>query len=89
MRAVITVIGKDKVGIIASLSAICQKYNINIIDITQKVLSDIFTMIMIVSIDDNKDDFKNLVDAMDKASDELELEIHVMHEDIFNSMHKI
>ena len=46
-------------------------------------------MIMIVSIDDNKDDFKNLVDAMDKASSELELEIHVMHEDIFNSMHKI
>ena len=89
MKAVITVIGKDAVGIISKVSEKCTENNVNISDITQKVLGDIFVMIMMVDISDIKEKFTDFVDQLDLLDKEMGLVIHTMHEDIFNAMHKI
>ncbi|MBO7472470.1 MULTISPECIES: ACT domain-containing protein [Ruminococcus] len=89
MRAVVTVIGKDTVGILHKVSGICAEYNVNVIEVTQSVLQDMFAMIMLVDISDIKGDFSELVDRMTALGTELGLSIHTMHEDIFNSMHSV
>ena len=89
MKAVITVTGKDKVGIIAMASAECAKYGVNIIDISQTVLNEYFAMIMMVSLEGLTVDFSRFADAMNKAGGECGVDIRVMHEDIFNTMHRI
>lgn len=89
MRAVITVVGRDTVGIIASVSAYCNEKNINILDITQSILSDFFCMIMLVDISKSTVAFTDTVDALNALGENMGLSIHTMHEDIFNSMHKI
>ena len=89
MKAVITVIVKDAVGIISKVSEKCTENNVNISDITQKVLGDIFVMIMMVDISDIKEKFTDFVDQLDLLGKEMGLVIHTMHEDIFNAMHKI
>lgn len=89
MKAVITVTGTDKVGIIAMASAECAKYGANIIDISQTVLKEYFAMIMLVELDGLKTDFGSFVKEIEKAGKESSVDIRVMHEDIFNSMHKI
>ena len=89
MKAVVTVTGKDKVGIIAMASAECAKYGANIVDISQTVLSEYFAMIMMVSIEGLTVDFAEFADAMSKAGERNGVDIRVMHEDIFNSMHRI
>lgn len=89
MRAVITVIGKDNVGILAKVSAVCTKYNANVIEVTQSVLQDMFAMIMLVDISGLNEDFAKLSDEMTALGEALKLSIHTMHEDIFNSMHTI
>ena len=89
MKAVVTVTGKDKVGIIAMASAECAKYGANIIDISQTVLSEYFAMIMMVSIEGLTVDFSAFAEAMKKAGGKCGVDIRVMHEDIFNTMHRI
>ncbi len=89
MRAVITVIGKDMVGILAKVSGICSDCNVNVIEVTQSVLQDMFAMIMLSDISDCSVPFAEFSDKMKALGDELGLSIHVMHEDIFNSMHRI
>ncbi len=89
MKAVVTVTGKDKVGIIAMTSAECSKFGVNIEDISQTILDEYFAMIMLVSIDDLKVDFKKFADEMATIGKENGVDIRVMHEDIFNSMHRI
>ena len=89
MKAVVTVTGKDKVGIIAMASAECAKYGANIIDISQTVLNEYFAMIMMVSIEGLSVDFSTFSEAMSKAGGENGVDIRVMHEDIFNTMHRI
>lgn len=89
MKAVITVTGKDSVGIIAAVATECAQYGANIIDISQSVLSDYFAMIMLADIDALTLPFADFVDKMDEAGREKGLDVHVMHEDIFNSMHHI
>ena len=89
MKAVVTVIGKDKVGIIAMASAECAKYGANIVDISQTVLNEYFAMIMMVSIEGLTVDFVEFSDAMSKAGERNGVDIRVMHEDIFNTMHRI
>ncbi|MBE6689331.1 MAG: ACT domain-containing protein [Ruminococcaceae bacterium] len=89
MQAVISVTGKDSVGIIAKVSQKCFENNVNIIDISQSVLKDYFAMIMLVEIDAMKVAFTDFVDMMNNIGKENNLSIHTMHEDIFNSMHKI
>ncbi len=89
MKAVITVTGKDAVGIIAKVSAECAKYDANIVDISQSVLSEYFAMIMLADIDSLKIPFSDFVDALSSIGRDKGLDIHVMHEDIFNTMHSI
>jgi len=89
MKAVITVIGKDTTGIIAKVSQECYKLNVNILDITQKVLDDTFAMIMMVDTKNMTGEYTVLVDNMNNLAKETGLVIHTMHEDIFNSMHRI
>ena len=89
MKAVITVTGKDKVGIIAMASTECAKYGANIIDISQTVLNEYFAMTMLVSLDGLTVDFADFADTLSKAGREVGVDIRVMHEDIFNTMHKI
>ncbi len=90
MNAVISVIGKDRVGIIARLSNICADNNVNINDITQKVRHETFTMIMWVRMDEKSEkDFVSLSKELEDAGKEMGLVIHVMHEDVFDAMHRI
>ena len=89
MRAIVTVIGKDRVGIIAGVSTILADCNINILDISQTTMQDIFTMIMLVDISQMKIDFTDLSDKLANKGIELGLSIRIQHEDIFNSMHRI
>ena len=89
MKAVITVTGKDTVGIIADVAQVCAKHHANIIDITQSVLSEYFAMIMLADIDNLNVGFSDFVDVLEKLGEGKGLVIHTMHEDIFNTMHHI
>ena len=89
MKAVITVTGKDTVGIIADVAGVCAKQGANILDITQSVLSEYFAMIMLADINELKIDFSDFVDTLEQLGKKKGLVIHAMHEDIFNTMHHI
>ena len=89
MRAVVTVIGKDMVGILAKVSAACAQANANVIEVTQSVLQDMFAMIMLVDIQNLNLPFDQFAASVDHIGEEMNLSTHVMHEDIFNSMHHI
>ena len=89
MRAVITVIGRDAVGILAKVSTVCAENNANVIEVTQSVLQDMFAMIMLVDISSLSVPFAELADKMTALGDAQGLKIHTMHEDIFNTMHRI
>ena len=89
MKAVITVTGRDSVGIIARVSALCTKLNANIVEITQSVLSEYFAMIMVVEIDKLNIPFADFADLLAETGRASALDIRAMHEDIFNTMHHI
>ncbi len=89
MKAVVTVTGRDKVGIIAMASAECAKYGVNIIDISQTVMKEYFAMIMLVDIDSISTDFASFAQNLKKAGETWGVDMRVMHEDIFNTMHRI
>ena len=87
MKAVITVLGEDMVGILARVSQTCAEANVNVVEVTQSILEDYFAMIMLV-------DISKMTIGIDELTEKLknnvsDMEIHVMHEDIFNSMHRI
>ena len=89
MKAVVTVTGKDKVGIIAMASAECAKHGVNIVDISQTVMKEYFAMIMLVELEGMNVPFSVFADEMKKSGEMQGVDIHVMHEDIFNAMHRI
>ena len=89
MKAVITVTGRDTVGIIADVARVCAEHQANILDITQSVLSEYFAMIMLTDIRALDVEFADFVDALEKLGEGKGLVIHAMHEDIFNTMHHI
>ncbi|MBO5726239.1 MAG: ACT domain-containing protein [Clostridia bacterium] len=89
MKAVITVVGKDTVGILAKVSTKCAEYNVNIAEVSQTILQGMFCMIMLGEVDSLEVSFGDFADALREFGDEMNLKINVMHEDIFNSMHKI
>ena len=89
MKAVITVTGKDTVGIIADVASVCAKHGANIIDITQSVVKEYFAMIMLVNIDGLNIDFSAFADLLTEIGKKQCLDIHTMHEDIFNTMHHV
>lgn len=87
MRAVITVIGRDMVGILAKVSTVCAEANANVIEVTQSVLQEFFAMVMLIDIEKMNCDLGELQKRL--AVNVSGMTIHVMHEDIFNSMHRI
>lgn len=89
MRAIITVIGHDRIGIIAAVSAILAERSVNILDISQTTLQNLFTMIMIVDISSINTSFNELSGRLEEKGNEMSLSIRIQHEDIFNSMHRI
>ena len=89
MKAVITVVGHDTKGIIAKVSAKCAERGANITEISQSVLKEYFAMIMVIDISDLNVAFTEFVDEMRRLGEESDLDIRAMHEDIFNSMHRI
>ena len=89
MKAIISVVGKDTVGILAAVATKCAEYKVNIQDVNQTIIGELFTMYMVVSIDNLTIDFTSFVDEIHKVGEEKNLKIECMHEDIFNLMHKI
>ncbi len=89
MRAVVSVMGNDKPGIIAGTSTLLATNNVNILDITQTIVHGIFTMVMLVDIENSNMELADLSDSLKDLGKELGVEIRIQHEDIFNSMHRI
>ena len=89
VKAVVSVVGKDKPGIIYGVSKILFENNINILDISQTVMQDIFTMAMLVDIEKATVDFSHLSELMNKEGERLGMKVTICHEEIFNSMHRI
>ena len=89
MRAIVTVIGKDRVGIIADVTALLAQYGVNVLDISQTVLQEYFTMIMLVDASQCTEPFADLARTLDEAGTQRDLQIRAQREDIFNAMHRI
>lgn len=89
MKAIVTVIGKDQVGIIAKVCALLSRHNVNVLDISQTILQDYFTMIMITEVSAADVPFAELVKLLETAGKEEGLTIHAQREEIFNAMHRI
>ena len=87
MKAVITVVGKDMVGILARVSAACAEMGANVLEVTQSILDGYFCMVMVVDISKMDAGIDGLDSKLKAAV--LDMVVHVMHEDIFNSMHRI
>ncbi len=88
-KAVVTVLGKDKVGIISSVSSALCKHNVNILDISQTILQDMFTMMMIVDVENSGLKVAQLSEELAAVGKELGVEIKIQLEDIFQAMHRI
>lgn len=89
MRAVVTAIGKDKTGIIAKISSFLAERNINILDISQTILHEYFTMIMLVDLNESKVQLSVLAEECNGLGKAIGMSIHVQHEELFNAMHKV
>ena len=89
MKAIISVVGKDCVGILAGVASQCAECSVNVVDVSQSVLQDMFCMIMVCDISKMTIGFGDFADRLSKYGQERGLCIHTMHEDIFNSMHRI
>ncbi|HID16635.1 MAG TPA: ACT domain-containing protein [Candidatus Atribacteria bacterium] len=89
MKAIITVVGKDRVGIIAGVSTLLAEANVNILDISQTILQEYFTMIMLVDLSHTKLSLETLKEKLNKKGEELGVSIRLQHEDIFQAMHRI
>lgn len=89
LRAVITVIGKDRVGIIAGISTVLANHGVNILDISQTILDKFFTMITIVDLEACDLSLTDLKRELEKKGKELGVDVRVQREDVFNYMHRI
>ena len=88
-RAIVTVIGKDKTGIIAGVTGLLFQNNVNILDISQTVLQEYFSMVALVDVGEAACSFTELKQALGDLGESIGLSIRIQHEDIFNSMHRI
>lgn len=89
LNAIITVVGSDKVGIIAKVSNFLSEHKVNIADITQTILSGNFVMMMMVNLDNSDITIDSLRNAMNKLAEEMSVEINIMSERVFSSMHRV
>lgn len=88
-KSIITVVGKDTVGIIANVCTYLAENNINILDISQTIVQDYFNMMMIVDANNADKEIGNIADELEKLGEEIGVQIKIQQEDIFNSMHRI
>ena len=89
MRAIVTVMGKDRAGIIAKVSGCLYKHGVNVLDINQTIMQDIFTMIMLVDLGDEAKNSDTLVKELEELGRQICVDIRLQNEEIFNSMHRI
>ena len=89
MKAIISVLGADKPGIIAEISGCLYRYNINILDITQTILSGYFTMVMMVDLTGANRPFDGVADTLNKLGEKMGLEIRIQRSEIFDAMHRL
>lgn len=89
MKAIVTVLGKDKVGIIADVAIVMKKYGVNICDISQALMQDYFTMIMLVDLATSTVDFATLQRELKEEGEAIGVDIRIQHQELFDSMHKI
>ena len=89
MRAIVTVIGKDKVGIIAGICIALARRNVNVLDISQTILQDLFTMNMLVDVSQANVGFEQLTGDLNEEGERLGVSIRIQREDIFDAMHRI
>ena len=89
VKAVITVLGKDRVGIIARVSTVLAVNQVNVLDISQTILQDYFTMIMLAEFDNEKIGIPELAEQLNAVGAEMGLQIRVQHEAIFSAMHRV
>ena len=89
MKAIVTVIGRDQVGIIAAVCALLSEKNVNVMDISQTIMQEYFTMIMLVDASGATVPFAQLKEELAAAGEERNLDIRIQREDIFNAMHRI
>ena len=89
MKTILTVIGKDKVGIIAGVSSELQKLNINILDVNQTIMGEFFTMIMMLDLKLSNDNFEKIKNILELKGKELGVEVKIQREEIFNSMYTV
>lgn len=89
MKAVITVVGKDTVGVIAKVSAVCAELNINIEDVTQSIMQEMFCMIMLVNLSHCTEDMNIVRTRLDAIAKEMGMELHITREEVFDAMHHI
>ncbi len=89
MKAIVTVLGADKPGIIAEISGCLYRYNINILDITQTILSGYFTMVMMVDLSGMTCGFDEITGALNALGEKLGLEIRMQRSEIFDAMHRL
>lgn len=89
MKAVVTVLGKDKVGIIAGVTSKLAELNVNVLDLSQTIMQDYFTMIMFVEFDEKSANAASIQDSLLVTGESIGVEIKVQQEAIFNAMHRI
>ncbi len=89
MRAVLTVVGKDKTGIIAKVSGFLAERKVNILDISQTIMEDYFAMIMLVDVGGASISLSQLAEECAEMGKNIGMSIHVQHEEIFNAMHSV
>lgn len=89
MKAVISVIGKDRVGILAMVATECADAGMNILDVSQTIVDELFTMTMVIEFDEKQHPLADFSEHMEALGKEKDLVIRVMHQDIFHSMHRI
>ena len=89
MKAILTAIGQDKVGIIAGISSELQELNINILDVNQTIMSEFFTMIMMLDLKLSKNNFEEIKNILEDKGKKLGVEVKIQREEIFNSMYTV
>ena len=89
MRAIVTVVGKDQVGIMSMVCALLAQHNVNILDISQTILQEYFTMVMLVDVSGTDLPFADLAALLEREGESRDLTIRAQREEIFNAMHRI
>ena len=88
MKAIVTVIGKDQVGITAAVCSLLAQHNINILDISQTILQNYFTMVMLVDLTGMKASYKEMTDVLNRTAEAIGVEIRMQRSEIFDAMHR-